>query len=212
MGRAGYQTLVGHLLPVAPGPPSTASTPAPEAPRVESPGDHGEVAEEMAQLKTGVRDQAVPVIDLDPESLRVYAHELEFARVLWPLIATPRAAKRLINTYRLLRASLPEVEFRSLVREEPTGDYPLVLLLLAALIGFSREARAFFDLLMLLPETDDFWSVVENAHESVVWRGLAKALPQVRLLIPGELPLARIHPWVPRVARYSFQTSRIATG
>jgi hypothetical protein len=139
----------------------------------------------------------------------VHDHELRFAQSLWPLVTTPRAAKRLINTYRLVRAVLSEAELAALV----AGDHEVVLLLLAVLIGSPRQVVGFFHDLLSGEQDRDFWALVaaEADRPEGRWAGSARGLLAVRPRNRPELPLERIRRWVPRVARYSFQTLRLAT-
>jgi hypothetical protein len=51
-------------------------------------------------------------IDLHPEGLEVTLEEREFMKRLAPLVGTPRSAKRLTNTDRLIRAPLSGDDLR----------------------------------------------------------------------------------------------------
>jgi hypothetical protein len=63
--------------------------------------------------------------------------EIEFAQQLGALVDTPRAAKRLMNTYRLIRAT-QHVGSRSrfIGGEQQAGEYQAVLTLLAVAAGY----------------------------------------------------------------------------
>jgi hypothetical protein len=83
-----------------------------------------------------------PAIDLTPSKLLITPDEQAFIEVLAPLIPTPRIAKRLINTYRLLRASSTDPDaFQG--RTGP-AQFQAVLLLLAIMNGFPSQAGVLF--------------------------------------------------------------------
>jgi hypothetical protein len=74
---------------------------------------------------------------------------------LAPLVPTPRVAKRLLNVYRLLRASAAG---RVRLVDPSTGDYRAVLLLLALVVGRPELADTVLDSLARTtePTWDDF--------------------------------------------------------
>ena len=127
-----------------------------------------------------------------------------------PLVATPRAVKRFLNTYQLLRVSVDDVE-AFLARRE----YQPVLILLALMTGTAPindqmidELRAMdeatFEEFLAPPDeeeqtTDDQES--EPRGRSQDWREIAEAL---ETLPTATLTPAVIEDWLPRVARYSF--------
>jgi hypothetical protein len=207
MERGGFQRLVGDLLPLSErsvpvaGAPENGSAPAnvspdlpaaPPEPALASPADLALEAEEP-----------------DPAGLRVQAAELEFLGELAELVPTPRAAKRLANTYRLLRAPLEQAALDALV----AGEHRAVLTLLAALVGAPGAANQAFGALLAEPpdvQWGEFLARLEAAPVRTETRQLAAALRTVtdRTGLSGEL--ATFQSWTPRVARYSFETSRIA--
>ncbi|MFC6160203.1 P-loop NTPase fold protein [Kribbella jiaozuonensis] len=137
MEPTGYARLIASLAP------TTA------VPTLTSPGD--------AQLGTtrratsgespgGDRAPTRAPLDVQPGSAAAGLHgqqidltpgEVTFAQQLGPLVDSPRAAKRLINTYRLIRAT-QHVGSRSRflgVNRQP-GEYQVVLTLLAVAAGY----------------------------------------------------------------------------
>ena len=62
-----------------------------------------------------------PEIDMRPAHLQIPEHERRFIQSLYALIPTPRAAKRLVNVYRLLRATLEEKDWERLSRRAVPG-------------------------------------------------------------------------------------------
>lgn len=83
-------------------------------------------------------------IDPNPAALAVSEDEVAFARSLGGLVATPREAKRLVNVYRLLRASVLTEPGKDFVA---TRLYEPLLVLLAVLVGYPREAQSLFRVL-----------------------------------------------------------------
>jgi hypothetical protein len=99
--------------------------------------------------------------------------EVEFAQRLGPLVTTPRAAKRLLNTYRFIRAT-QHVGSRSrfLGTDGRPGEYSALLTLLAVSAGYPSLA-------------DDFLLALERSDKDVsTWPALLEGLDPER---PGQL-------------------------
>jgi hypothetical protein len=82
-----------------------------------------------------------PRIDPNPATLLIDRSELEYLKGLAELVATPRETKRLVNLYRLVRASLPADAIEPFLHDRA---YQPLLTLLAILVGFPRQAQAVF--------------------------------------------------------------------
>jgi hypothetical protein len=81
---------------------------------------------------------SVPLQDWERTALEAYH----------PLIGTPRAAKRLLNTYRLVRAGVPEAEWNAFKGDgNQRGEFRVAMLLLAGAAGYPAVAREWFALL-----------------------------------------------------------------
>ena len=103
-----------------------------------------------------------PPLDLKPAGLALTDIEKELLASLQPLVFTPRAAKRLINTYRLIRASLSGDRLKRFVDEEQrTGEFVAVQIQLGILIGFSSLAPNVFECLRK-SHRQSFWEFVEG--------------------------------------------------
>jgi hypothetical protein len=134
--------------PGGPGQPSEAThstTPPPE--------QHAQDERAGEQREPGGRaaepDLGEPVA-MNPQGLRVTTEELEFMAGLARMVQTPRAAKRLLNTYRLIRAGLDEADLHEFVHNGgASGQYQVALILLAVLIGFPELAGTLFDELLI---------------------------------------------------------------
>jgi hypothetical protein len=137
MQPVGYASLIASLAPSVHTPASSGTvpeTPTPRASADESPGGDRVPARALLEVQPG-SSAAGPggqSIDLTPA-------EVQFAQQLGPLVDSPRAAKRLMNTYRLIRAT-QHVGSRSrfLGSHGPAGEYQAVLTLLAVAAGYPR--------------------------------------------------------------------------
>jgi hypothetical protein len=83
-------------------------------------------------------EPADPAIDPNPTHLSIADEERKFMETLYEFIPSPRAGKRFINIYRLIRASLEEAELATFVG--PQQEYQVVQTLLAILTGYPAEA------------------------------------------------------------------------
>jgi hypothetical protein len=89
-------------------------------------------------------------------ALQITSQELHFMKMLVRFVPTPRSAKRLANTYRLMRVLVTEDEAKSFrPGRDDTGDYKIALTLLAILVGFPNQAAPLFR--QLLEAEDKNW-------------------------------------------------------
>jgi hypothetical protein len=132
--------------------------------------------------------ESLQSIDVTPQSLQLEWDELNFMKFIGPLLDTPRAAKRLTNIYRLLRASLDDTKLEELINvETKTGDYPAVIILLGIVVGFPRLANFVFQKIDS-SKNDDLWKdFVEGLRVHNAERG--KALDPYDAGGKAELPL-----------------------
>ncbi|MBW4720550.1 caspase, EACC1-associated type [Saccharothrix obliqua] len=155
--------------------------------------------------------EARPNVDLTASALRLTPEEREAIIAVRPFIGTPRSAKRLINTYRLLRAGLGEAELAAL----RAGEHRVVLLLLAILLGVPDRGQ---DLLRRLSGDTAAATFTALVRRPVPRRGrTAVARPPVDAFarkvvevvhgtgVPDDIDVHRR--WAGVVARYSFRTA-----
>ncbi|GAB1511912.1 P-loop NTPase fold protein [Actinophytocola sp. KF-1] len=116
---------------------------------------------------------------LRPRQLHVSDVELGFLASLAALVPTPRAAKRLMNLYRLVRARLSDHELDRFVQD---GDHRAVLVLLALHAGSGAAVFDRFD-----TEPDLAW---------------------LTELVGVALPADKYREWLPLVRRFSFGDGR----
>jgi hypothetical protein len=101
-------------------------------------------------------------IDRKPEHLRIEPWEQSFMKLLHELIPSPRAGKRFINIYRLLRATVGGRERSAFVGgAEQGGEHRCALLLLAILTGYPAEGTQMLRALLERERSETWWSFVE---------------------------------------------------
>ncbi|WP_147063445.1 KAP family P-loop NTPase fold protein [Knoellia locipacati] len=157
-------------------------------------------------------DRDTPVVDpvteaaedLNPAALRLTSDERDVMMTFLPLIATPRAVKRFLNTYQLLRVSVDDVD-AFLERRE----YEPVLVLLALMTGTARLDDGMLRQLKAMgqPNLARFLEGLpkrppaDQKDPYAGWRPVSVACAT----LPAEkLTPELIDHWMPRVARYSF--------
>ena len=120
--------------------------------------------------KDDVLDADEDEVDPNPPYLDITGAERRFMYTTYRLIPTPRAAKRYVNVYRLLRASLPD-EKRANLEDEALGGFRRVLLMLAILTGFPQEGTVILrELVERIPE-GSWWSFINQIAQEYVERG-----------------------------------------
>ncbi len=231
MESRGFQRLITSLVPhieadgdrnvdqeEAPAAPTTQQAAAearvsePTTPSEEpAPPAAGAPAPILAAAKVSIQAEEV---DLAPESLKLTKRELDFVEKLSELAHTPRSAKRLVNIYRLIRASVRAYELpRFLGKDGSPADYEVVLCLLAAQIGFPLAATDLFARMMACGEADsygDFGRDLGKASELPESPSVGhdeKALRRCIDLMPAapNRPMHDFKKWIPKVSRYSFR-------
>ena len=202
--------------PTQPVPPTPAPAPSPEPPPPPSPNP------------PPMPTPPVATIDPNPPFLDVTQVERVFMQQMHRLIPTPRAAKRYVNVYRLLRASLPD-RLRADLEDESSERSHCVLLMLAILTGFPQEGAVILRELVERRPTGSWWDFVEllahevidapgengNAQRASRWRDLRDRLAGVRSQLSSGLaddaPCSAFYEWARLVARYSFESGRVLT-
>lgn len=107
---------------------------------------------------------------------------------------SPRTVKRYINTYRIIRATIPPRRLEDFLKE----DYRSVLLLLAIVVGVPRETFEIFKALETLAETLEVSEFAKMRPQGIV-RSAFEAYTRERAITIGQL---RQH--IKTVSRYSF--------
>lgn len=151
-------------------------------------------------------------IDLMPQSLRLEPEELEHLKGLARLVPTPRSAKRLVNLYRIVRASLEDEELTHLLG----GGYRLLQICLGLVIGYpSFGAELFGQILsgritsrrLLISWLEERSRRSLDGNEGLDARDVA-ALGVLRQNDREFTNWAVVESTVRRVGRFSFETGR----
>jgi hypothetical protein len=207
MSSAGYDSLVGSLL-------DTHVDHAPE------PAMHGDPGRRSARGSTApvaptpqrsslARDDGRVHIDLAPRGLRLEPRELAYAKTLSALVTSPRAAKRFVNLYRIVRSTLDDIALDRLIQ----GDYKATQICLALVIGCPTFGAELFEQVLSRQ--------LASHSDLVAWcerraGGSATSEPRERAAL-RELSkrVAELTDWeavdsaVRQVARFSFETGRV---
>ena len=132
----------------------------------------------------------------------ISAEERALLGHLGGIVPTPRAAKRLVNIYRMLRVSVPEDELGAFGPDsDGGGEYQAVILLLAILVGRPAEAEKIFSDLRAAGADASIWEVL-GAYDVIT--ALGSLREHVTIVSAG--PYRR---WAPRVARFSFRLGTV---
>jgi hypothetical protein len=154
-----------------------------------------------------------PDFVINEDSLTIQEWEGAFAQELFDVIATPRAAKRFSNIYRILKAPIRYHQLGQFEGSaEALGEFQLPMLLLAFLIAQPVEAAIVFpplyqharngknllDSMLLLKRemgSPSLTPVLERLDPIIASKGF-----------PGHASL--LIEWIPRVSRFSFEVGR----
>jgi hypothetical protein len=218
----------------APVPTHLPDVPGGEPETEEEPGGPPSDTTPEAEATEVPPQEEEPPINLNPDTLRIEEVEREFISQLAELIPTPRAAKRFINIYRLIRATVSPEDLPGFVGEPgQPGEHRAVMVLLAVLTGFPRQAPYVFRKILTLAQDTNWESAIGalrpqqtlNAqraqyHNSVIpamkgaeaaqWKRLCVALSAFQPATPATL--APYIKWAPHVARFSFRVGKVAGG
>jgi hypothetical protein len=139
------------------------------------------------------------VADLRPRQLEISAAEMDFLCRLAPLVPSPRAAKRLINLYRLLRARLSGPDLDAFVE----GDGALAVLVLLAVHADEGAASAgLFHRIGAAGSGLTSWrALLDRYREDDDVESLCAQLGKIDGM-PDTLAVYR--EWLPLVRRFSF--------
>jgi hypothetical protein len=149
----------------------------------------------------------------DPQRLKLTKKEADDVLRLQCLFQTPRALKRLANTYSLIRVGVGKDEWDDYLSGSNLVGYRVPLLLLAVTSAFPGLGHSW--LLWLKEETPRGWGLDEENVTSIAerfkdttdrsdWERLASSLARIDLDDWPKPQATSLTKWVPRVARYSF--------
>ena len=195
----------------------------PEADAVEEAGPRrATVMEEPGLRRFEVRQKRRAVdqpgeaitVELRPQGLQLSQAEVEFMTRLGGLVPTPRAAKRLVNIYRLVRIGIPDGELAGFVGDEKGGPYQAVQVLLAMLVGHPEFAREVFRELIDGARGGDLATLVEKVGETGgetrTSGTIRNELTKIREVAVLAVDVDECRRWGPQLARFSFYTRDLA--
>jgi hypothetical protein len=152
---------------------------------------------------------------INEESLMIKEWEVRFAEKLFEIIPSPRAAGRFSNVYRLLKAGVLKKDLADFEgTQEISGDFQVPMLLLALITGASKETVTLFPAIKAeILSGHDITKALSNIYASArANRSYSLVIEKVLRVVnqksfPEDTRLF-LH-WIPKVARFSFDLSRI---
>ena len=157
-------------------------------------------------------------IDLSPQSLTLGDKEIEYMTSLAKLIGrSPRAVKRFLNCYRLIKVSLPPARLKKFVQDGASYEYRAVMILLGIITGAPTTSPYVIEELQnwtwnreIPPTVINFLNKLEgntDLKRTADW-------PRLEAFLLGfdndsaEM-FAAIRAITPRVSRFSFRIARV---
>jgi hypothetical protein len=210
--------------------PAFARAPDPAAPALVPTAHTQEAAVPQAKPAAPAAPRptlAETPVDVVPPHLVIEPWEQSFMKQFHELIATPRAVKRFVNVYRLLKARVPDDRAAAFRGDVGGGEHRAAIFLLALLIGFPSEATDLMRDLTEQPALEDWWlwltmfvsaekqtAAARSAHQERLF-DLTTKLSVIRKRFDDRdfrLPATEVFRfWTPYVARFSFQAGRLTT-
>lgn len=217
MNSDGFARLV-NALSAAKAPPAAGAVDLPALPPdgdAQSPPPMSPVAPLAPSPVSPVLEDGEILLDANPPALELDDRERVFMARLYDLIPTPRAAKRFVNVYRLIRASI--MTPHELHAFLDTREFAAVQVLLGIVTGAPAEASEILRALLALPEVGawnfEWWELVDNVVKPRIdrpsWRRLAARLRPLRADYDVPSTCEAFRKWADDVARYSFYSGRV---
>jgi hypothetical protein len=153
--------------------------------------------------------------DLQPEGLRLRQVEIGFIPLLGPLLPTPRAGKKLVNIYRLIRIAIPDGELPVFLGDDSGGPYQALLVLLGIMVGAPNQARPMMTMIESANPNADLIAGLrtpannENSSSSqqrTDWMLIAGVVDDIGAATGLNTEIRHYQRWVPTVTRFSFHT------
>jgi hypothetical protein len=171
----------------------------------------GQLGAQLASIRPGRR----VVRNLRPEGLRLRAAERGFIPLLGPLVPTPRAAKKLLNVYRIIRIGIADNDLAGFVGAQGDGPFRAVLVLLGIVVGHPLLAQPVLSAVRSATSTTDFLDLLRDlrdragtADPTAELTRLAERVERIDKQAPGGIlsDVAVYQEWVATTARFSFHT------
>ncbi|WP_122739427.1 P-loop NTPase fold protein [Pseudomonas viridiflava] len=148
---------------------------------------------------------------VEERALIIHGWEQSFAASLFPLIPSPRAAKRLVNVYRVLKAGIGGAQLQAFEGTETApGQFQIPLLLLAIQICDASAAAAWFA--DLIAEQGQRNSPEQAFRRTATEPSRERLMERIQHIVteasfPKESGLLTY--WIPRVRSFTFETRSI---
>jgi hypothetical protein len=193
-------------------PPQPAQTQKPDPRATDTGANDGGDSRSERQVTTAA---------VNPESLTVRDFEIGAIDSLSALLGrSPRALKRFVNVYRLIKAGLTPTEHDVFIRRSDAGldDFAAVLFLLAVDTGLPRASTAVFDVLLAVNRDGSEIDVKEfvkrlDAHPEAANPEFATLKAWIERHKKSRWfqndAVRQLATWAPRAMRHSFQAARI---
>ena len=145
---------------------------------------------------------------VEERALIIHGWEQSFAASLFPLIPSPRAAKRLVNVYRVLKAGIGGAQLQAFEGTETApGQFQIPLLLLAIQICDASAAAAWFA--DLRAEQEQRNSPQQAFRRTASEPSRERLMERIQHIVteasfPKEAGLLTY--WIPRVRSFTFET------
>ena len=190
------------------GEPAAVPVSAAQKARFDGPGDtNGQTPPSQPSMP----DSAIP--ELRPSGLQLTQHEVEFMTRMSALLPTPRAAKKLVNLYRLVRIGVSENGRAQFVGTGSPAPYQVVQIVLAMLVSSPDAAHEIFCQIMNAPAEADILDLLRaiqrDGIRSAECLRLAAKVVKVAEQRPMLTEVREYQRWCPRLARYSFHTRKL---
>jgi hypothetical protein len=152
-----------------------------------------------------------PQVDLTPKGLELEEDEVNMMKVLDKLIGrSPRAVKRFVNCYRLVKAGMDEEELAAFLgRDRRKARYPAAMMALGLMTGAPDAAGRFIEEVLTKRPTN--WQGLAAIARSLDsgpnsdWSRLGRALAALDAGRLREVNVEDFRQALPLVMRYSFQ-------
>ncbi|GAB3598501.1 hypothetical protein GCM10027446_29000 [Angustibacter peucedani] len=189
---------------------SAAGAPAPEVADATQTGPAVDDDEPGSAWVTRYAPPGAPsdeVVDLWPQTLQLTEAECDFLDDLGPLVRTPRAAKRLVNTYQLTRVQVQDLD--AFVGEQQYRPLMLLLALVTSSPGLTADMA--HDLVTSgAPHLEAHLRRLNPGSTSPTTKAWA-AQREALATLPCECVTPEaLRRWLPLVSRFSFQTGLAA--
>jgi hypothetical protein len=140
------------------------ATPTPSRPAATTgPGPQATAAQPVqpARAASPVTATDEPAISMSPDFLRIEDRERDLMKSLFSLMPSPRAVKRFVNIYRLLRASA-RASGEAFISGQGEGPFTAAMLLLAIQTGYPAEAAEMIHQLVTQKPQKKWWGFIDS--------------------------------------------------